>query len=697
MPAQKAKLTLYSPVRCLPGVGPKMELRFSKLGIRTIQDLFFHFPHRFQDKTKITPLHLLLTGEAHLICGAITDIKRQDFGKKPQSLITINDGTESLLIRLFSHPKHTPNFTLGSHLLCFGTVNHFNHTLQMVHPDIEIMQGVKPALSERLTPIYPTTAGLHQKSIRNLVTFIFDEYEAGHFKLDLLPNECAHQFDLPPLKDLLYSLHFPKPQDDQDTLKQLVSVEELTTHHLNILTYRKERTQLKAPSCSFKDNDIETFTQCLPFQPTQAQAATLSDIKHDLSAATPMLRLVQGDVGCGKTVIAAFAIFAALKSGYQVALMAPTEILAQQHFETLSLWFTESQHFNIELLTSKTNAKQRQKITAQLEQQESILVIGTHALYQKDISFTTLGLIVIDEQHRFGVEQRRSLAQKNGSTSGVPHQLILSATPIPRTLAMSLFSCLDISTIQSLPEGRQPTTTVVIPTTKRTQLLARIQAASQNGQQTFWVCPLIEQNESNSEAAAITSLQEIEEMLNNMLPDIRYSKIHGRMSSEEKQLAIDRFRSQESMILLATTVIEVGVNIPNANIMIIEHADRFGLAQLHQLRGRVGRGNEPGYCILLYESPLGQFGQKRLAAIRDCSDGFEIAEQDLALRGPGEVLGTGQTGAIQFKVADIMRDKPLLTRAKHIADWLIQNDQNNTLFKLNQRWLTETSDDHLSA
>ncbi len=713
MPAQKAKLTAYSPVRHLKGVGPQLEKRLAKLNIFTLQDLIFHFPHRYQNRTQPTPLHSLLINEEQLTTGVVSAVRTHTHKQgRTITTITIQDGAHTLSILLFNAPRQQlQRYTTGTHLLCFGTTKLFDQQLKMTHPDIELSQNGAFDLPQQLTPIYPTTQGLHQKIIQKLIRALLSLYESGECEFDLLPKALYQQFDMHPLLECLNNIHFPPANKEISHFRQQVALEELLTHYLNIFELRKKREQALAPPFDPNATLHKQLINRLPFQLTDGQAKALDEICNDLFSATvPMFRLVQGDVGCGKTIIAALTALLALESGYQVALLAPTEILAHQHFETFNDWFKPFKEISVHLLLGKTPKKTRKALIENLASDTQQIVIGTHALYQHDIPFNKLGLVIIDEQHRFGVEQRQALLQKCKTTGFTPHQLILTATPIPRTLAMTLFDCMDCSTIETLPTSRKTISTAVLPNTRRDQLIDRIQQACDQEQQVFWVCPNIEAHpnsdhphasahkahEAGKEEKPRASVEEIHTHLSEKILHHNITVVHGKMSSEEKQQAMEQFQSGASSILVATTVIEVGVNIPKASIMVIENAELFGLAQLHQLRGRVGRGSKESYCLLLYTPPLSTIGHERLETIRNSHNGFDIAEQDLNLRGSGELLGTEQAGITRFKIANIHQDRQLLRSAKEVAHWLLKQGVDSLHYKLSQRWLHSPVNDQLS-
>jgi len=557
----------------------------------------------------------------------------------------------------------------------------------MVHPEYRVHAGEPEDItSDALTPVYPVTEGVTHARIRKLILAVLDT-ELQQVQ-ELLPPELlrAHQFM--PLAVALRTLHTPGPDDDLAALaeqshpaQQRLALEELLAHHLALREIKNKRSLHSAPVIQPDSPSWPALEKSLGFELTGAQQRAVTDIEQDFSRARPALRLVQGDVGCGKTIVAAAAALHLVDSGYQVAIMAPTELLAEQHRRNFEGW---CQPLGIEVgwLTSRLPAAQKKAARQAIENGDTKIAIGTHALFQDSVQFARLGLIVVDEQHRFGVDQRLALKNKGQQDGQQPHQLIMSATPIPRSLSMVYYADLDVSNIDELPPGRQPVQTVVLPNTRREEVQERIRAACSQGRQAYWVCPLIDESESlQAEAATLTA-----QTLGKALTEVRVALIHGKMKPAQKDDLMQRFREGEIDLLVATTVIEVGVDVPNASLMIIENAERLGLAQLHQLRGRVGRGEAQAACVLMYQTPLGKTSRRRLDIMRQTSDGFEIARHDLEFRGPGELMGTRQTGDHTLKVANIVRDQNLLPLVEQAASYLLQSCPQNVA-PIIQRWI----------
>ncbi|ARN76344.1 ATP-dependent DNA helicase RecG [Oceanicoccus sagamiensis] len=677
------------PVQQLKGVGPKMAEKLAGLSIRSVQDLLFHLPLRYQDRTRITPIGALQAGADAVIEG---EVKAADivFGRRRSLVCRLQDGTGTVTLRFFHFSAaQKNNLSNGTRLRCFGEARRGSSGLELYHPEYTLVSGQQAPMEEALTPIYPSSEGLSQQGWRKL----------SQQALNLVkPNTLVEWLPQPPqlngsavsLEQALLYLHRPPTdapvgllREGEHPYQQRLAFEELLAHNLSLLKLRSQTRAHGAPPFIGEDRLSDEFLQELGFALTGAQQRVVTEINHDLKQSKPMLRLVQGDVGSGKTVVAALAALKAVACGYQVAIMAPTEILAEQHFTNFGHWM-QPLGLSIGWLTGKVKGKQRkQQLEAMLEHQVDI-VIGTHALFQDEVQFAKLGLAIIDEQHRFGVHQRLALKEKASADIGHPHQLIMTATPIPRTLAMSAYADLDTSVIDELPPGRTPVTTVVIDNARRAQIVERVRNACSEGRQTYWVCTLIEESEALEAQAA----EDTCENLQALLPELNVGLIHGRMKADEKASVMQAFKENGLDLLVATTVIEVGVDVPNASLMIIENAERLGLAQLHQLRGRVGRGSTASHCVLMYQSPLGQQGKQRLQTMRQSSDGFVIAEKDLELRGPGELLGTRQTGLMQLRIADLERDSHLLEQVKVVAEQLLQQHPN-AVDPLIQRWLAD--------
>lgn len=678
------------PVTALKGVGPSMEEKLARLGIHSIRDLLFHLPTRYQDRTRITPIGSLRPGDSVVIEGEIqlTEIK---FGKRRMLLSRISDGTGSLTLRFFYFNNSQKNrLEKGRRFRCFGEVRSGPTTLEIIHPETQpVSNSLSQPMEESLTPIYPATEGLQQPAARKLVKQALDYLQqSGRALPELLPPEVLQQQHYPTTAEAVQFIHYPPPEVSQEQLaegkhpaQQRLAFEELLAHQLSLRQLHCQIRQQNGARFSTEKHLRKRFLDSLPYQLTGAQQRVVGEIEQDLVQAHPMQRLVQGDVGSGKTVVAAMAALAAIESGYQAVLMAPTELLAEQHYRNFVEWLTPLD-IEVRMLASKLKGKQRQQILADLHSGESQMIVGTHALFQEGVEFANLGLVIVDEQHRFGVHQRLALKEKSGPTGIVPHQLIMTATPIPRTLAMSVFADLDCSTIDELPPGRSPVDTVVIPDTRRPEIIERIFNACQTGRQVYWVCTLIEESDTLQCQAA----QDAEIELRESLPGIRIGLVHGRMKPAEKDAIMDAFKRAEIDLLVATTVIEVGVDVPNASLMVIENAERLGLAQLHQLRGRVGRGSTKSSCVLMYHAPLSQLAKSRLAIMRETNDGFLIARRDLEIRGPGEVLGTRQTGDITMQIADLLRDEALLPQVEQASE-LIQQRHPQLITPLIQRWI----------
>ncbi|WP_415906837.1 ATP-dependent DNA helicase RecG [Neptuniibacter sp. QD72_48] len=680
------------PVTELKGVGAALEQKLNNLGIQNLQDLLFHLPLRYQDRTRIVPMGALRPGDECVVEGEVklADISK---GRRRSLLCRIQDGTGSLTLRFFHFTAaQKNNLKPGTRIRCFGEARTGANGLEIVHPEYKRVDNddLVP-VEENLTPIYPTTEGLHQGRLRALTDQALNYLKEGGLQ-ELVPDQLRQGWQFPSLNDAVAYLHRPPVDVDQHLLldgmhpaQRRLAFEELLAHHLSLLKLRQKARQKGAPELPGTGQLKQAFLDQLPFPLTGAQQRVGNEIANDLAQAYPMLRLVQGDVGSGKTVVAALAALQTVESGLQAAIMAPTEILAEQHYINFSNWL-ESLDIKVAWLAGKLKGKQRQAQLEAIRTGEARVVVGTHALFQEEVVFSDLGLVVIDEQHRFGVHQRLSLREKGRNGELAPHQLIMTATPIPRTLTMSAYADLDCSIIDELPPGRTPVNTVVIADSRRDEVIQRVQKACAEKRQVYWVCTLIEESEAlQCQAAEVTA-----EDLKVALPELRIGLVHGRMKPAEKAEIMQQFKSAELDLLVATTVIEVGVDVPNASVMIIENPERLGLAQLHQLRGRVGRGSVESFCVLMYHAPLSNQGRERLTVMRETTDGFKIAEKDLQLRGPGEVLGTRQTGAMQFKMADLQRDSDLLTRVKMVAGQM--QEWPDFADSLVERWLGRGED-----
>ena len=684
---------LKQPTTTLTGIGNRTAAQLEKLGIRIIQDLLFHLPIRYEDKTRICPIATLATGITALISGKVEFIDVLPRGRK--SLVCrINDGTGFIDLRFFHFTAQQHNtLKQGTTLRCFGEVRYGYAGLEMVHPEYSIISKPDTVITEsNLTPVYPLTEGLTQNSVRKAVKLALALLENTNVLKDWLPV-LPKQFHYPPLVDAIKTLHAPDAAITVEALQngsvpalKRLAFEELLAQHLSLKQAKHKAQAWLSPSFTIDPNLTKPFIESLPFKLTEAQLRVMAEIASDCGQHHPMMRLVQGDVGSGKTIVAAYTALLALSTGYQVAVMAPTELLADQHYRNFSEWF-KNFATRVNLLTGQIKGNARKEILLALEGGATGIVIGTHALFQDEVSFHRLGLIIIDEQHRFGVHQRLALRAKGKQGNVRPHQLVMTATPIPRTLAMLHYSDLDISIIDQLPPGRKPVTTSVIPSERRNEVINRINNWIGNAKQAYWVCTLIEESELLQCEAAEKSA----EKLTMALPGVRIALLHGRMKAIDKEAIMRAFKNHDIDLLVATTVIEVGVDVPNASLMIIENPERLGLSQLHQLRGRVGRGSDDSFCLLLYQSPLSDTARQRLGILRDSNDGFLIAEKDLQLRGPGELMGIRQTGQVNFKIADLVRDADLLDNIPSIADSLF-SDAPEAIAPLIDRWLGHNPD-----
>ncbi|HNN28136.1 MAG TPA: ATP-dependent DNA helicase RecG [Agitococcus sp.] len=671
-------------VQQLKGVGTMLADKLAKLGLYTLQDVLFHLPRDYEDRSHITAIDVVRSGASVLLEGEVLSCDVQN-GKRQSLAVRLSDGSGQITLRFYHfYPQQKEHFKRNTRLRVFGEVRLGASGLEMYHPEYKAVRVNEPLPDAKLTALYPTTEGLTQVRLRQLVgdALVFATPQSLP---ELLPPFINQRFDL---LQALHTVHNPPNHIKRELLllrvhpaQQRLAFEELTAHQISLAQRRQHVQILKAPVLAADCPLASQFLSLLPFTITNAQRRVWQEIAQDLQQAKAMLRLVQGDVGAGKTVVAALAACHAIAQGWQVALMAPTEILAEQHFINFNQWFSQL-GFKVAWLSGKQGTKERNASLAVVASGEAHIVVGTHALFQDSVQFGRLGLVIIDEQHRFGVEQRLALRQKGEQWGMCPHQLIMTATPIPRTLAMSAYGDLDTSVIDELPPNRTPVTTVALPNARRADVIERVRANCQTGKQAYWVCTLIEESEQLEAQAA----QAIYEELQQELPELRLGLVHGKLKASEKQAIMAEFKQGNLDLLVATTVIEVGVDVPNSSLMIIENAERLGLAQLHQLRGRVGRGSTVSYCVLMYQPPLSHMGQERLAIMRATTDGFVIAEKDLELRGPGEVLGTKQTGLVEFKVADLARDQQLLKTAQQLARNLLKDNPHNAQ-ALVQRWL----------
>ncbi|MBN2865268.1 MAG: ATP-dependent DNA helicase RecG [Thiotrichales bacterium] len=685
----------------LKGIGPKQLEKLHKLGLFVVRDLLFHLPLRYQDKTRKTELETVLVGQEALIEGEVFS-QHLTQGRRSSLLVKIQSPSGVFLtLRFFHfHYRQAQQFSRGKTLRVFGEVRTGPNGYEMVHPVYQFIDPSNPPpLDDTLTPTYPTTEGFGQASLLKLMKqalTLLEQYPLP----ELLPHALVSSENLPDLNQAIKTLHQPQPSDDLRQIKrfehpaqQRLIIEELISQQVGLQMLRKSEKQRFAPKLPTSQMANELIMS-LPFTLTNAQQRVLLEIQADLKQNHPMQRLVQGDVGSGKTVIAAIAAIQAAEAGYQVAIMAPTEILAEQHKNAFLEWL-EPLGIETAWLNGKMKAAEKRFMLAQVESGNAKVVIGTHALFQDAVTFNKLGLVIIDEQHRFGVHQRLALHEKGQSfiaeeqdTLEVhPHQLIMTATPIPRTLAMTAYGDLDLSVIDERPPGRQAIDTAVLNNEKRFEVMEHLANKCEQGVQAYWVCPLIEESELlHAQAAEVTA-----EQFRSHWPNLRTGLIHGRLKGEEKVAIMAAFKAHELDLLVATTVIEVGVNVPNASLMIIENAERLGLAQLHQLRGRVGRGSLKSHCVLLYQAPLSETGKSRLQIMRETDDGFRIAEEDLKIRGPGEILGTRQTGGLQFRIADLRRDAQWIPLAQHWSAKLVEND-TQAVKALQDRWIGQNID-----
>ena len=672
----------------LKGVGPALALKLNDLDIHNVQDLLFHLPSRYEDRTRILSIRSLKVGQLAQIQGEVVKCSIQ-FGKRRSLHCTITDKTGFIGLRFFHFSSAQKNaLEPGSSVRCFGEVRFGRNGFELYHPDYKILKDpANEPVADTLTPVYPATEGLQQTRLRSIIGQARELLQYSSID-DYLPLDLRQRFGFAPLEEVLSLIHQPSIDSSSQWLLQesnpghkQLAFEELLSHRLCMRLSRVTSNQKLAPQLELNGSLSRDFLALLPFTLTQGQQLASGEINNDMTTSRPMLRLLQGDVGSGKTVVAALSALNAINSGYQVALMAPTEILAEQHFKNFQQWFS-TLGLNVGWLSGKTKAAARRKQLSELSTGQTQLLVGTHALFQDQVIYSRLALIIIDEQHRFGVHQRLALREKAAKDQITPHQLVMTATPIPRTLAMSAYADLDCSVISELPPGRIPVNTALIANDRRDQVIERIEKACSTGNQAYWVCTLIEESEElECQAAEVTWRQ-----LREQLPHLVVGLIHGRLKPAEKVAIMESFKKAEIHLLVATTVIEVGVDIPNANLMVIENPERLGLAQLHQLRGRVGRGQVASHCIMLYQTPLSEHSKKRLIVMRESTDGFYIAEKDLELRGPGQVLGTQQTGMMSFKIADLSRDADLLDNVQAASE-IIMSEYPEIIEPLIQRWI----------
>ena len=664
-----------------------MAARLADIGIQSLEDLLFHFPLRYQDRTRLTPIGGLrdqvdAVVEGHIRAAAVT------LGRRRTLLIKVEDGSGLLTLRFFHFRQaQVSQFKQGAKVQLYGTPRRLSGQIEMVHPEYRL--GEQGGLLEgALTPVYPTVSGLGQSTWRKLCGQALKRLRQDPPRdlLDQITNDRIS------LADAISFLHNPPPSAELNQIQEgthpaqlRLAREELIAHQLTVQGVRDTERRHPAPKISPASAIAAAFLAELPFTPTPAQERVAAELSADMMQTHPMLRLVQGDVGSGKTLVAARAALDTIAAGYQVAFMAPTELLAEQHHANLETWFSALEQ-PVAWLSGRTKGKARQAVLDQLASGTASIVVGTHALFQDDVQFQRLGLIIVDEQHRFGVHQRLSLADK-GAGDEHPHQLALTATPIPRSLAMVAYGDLDCSVIDELPPGRQPVTTTLMDHGRRDAVIRRVGAACREGRQAYWVCTAIEESDALDIEAAEATLNQLREAL----PDVRIGLVHGKLKPVDKASVMAAFKAGDIQLLVATTVIEVGVDVPNASLMIIDNAERLGLAQLHQLRGRVGRGAVDSHCLLLFRQPLSETAQQRLKVMQESNDGFVIAEADLSIRGPGELLGTRQTGLAAFRIALLPEHEPLLIEAQKIAADLYQSDPDRAR-ALMQRWAGARAD-----
>ena len=679
-----------APLTTLAGVGPAVAEKLAARGLLSLQDLWLHLPRQYEDRTRITPIAMLQPGAAAQVEGVVEAVER-GFRYRPMLRVALDDGSRGTLVLRFFHfrSQQVNQFRVGARVRAYGTPRPGQHGLEIVHPSYRVLgAGEDGGLGDALDPVYPAVEGIGPATLRRLVGQALDRLP-GEEALELLPRGLlAGTPTLPSLREALLTLHRPPRDADVAALlagthpaQRRLALEEMLAHQLSL---RRQRIALQSHVAPVLDDDaglLARLRRALPFALTGAQERVFEEIRADLRKGVPMLRLVQGDVGSGKTVVAAMAALMAIGGGRQAALMAPTELLAEQHLANLRGWL-EPLGLRVAWLAGKVSGRARSAVMADAASGAAQLVVGTHALMQEGVVFRDLALAIVDEQHRFGVHQRLALRDKGAAEGIAPHQLVMTATPIPRTLAMAAYADLDVSAIDELPPGRTPVQTVVLGAGRRPDLIERIRAACAEGRQAYWVCTIIDESDEVVAQAAQTTW----EQLTAALPGLRVGLVHGRMKAADKQATMLAFKAGELDLLVATTVIEVGVDVPNASLMIIENAERLGLSQLHQLRGRVGRGSQASSCVLLYQPPLSQMARERLDTMRSTGDGFVIAEKDLELRGPGELLGTRQTGLVGFRIADLARDADLLPRVQQIAEALVR-EAPDAADRVVDRWI----------
>ena len=686
--------SISDPIISIKGLGKKTSDRLNQLGIHTLEHLVFHLPSRYQDKTSITPLSDARINDEILIEATIDRIEVIP-SRQRQLLCYLSDQqNHRILLRFFHFTQYQKQALIrGESMQCFGEIKIGRKGLEMHHPEYRITsQNQRPLLEPNLSPIYPLCSGISQNKMKQWIN-----YSLEVLKISQLDDyfEKITQHSMPSLKSSLMLLHHPEKNEDLSKIEtfkhisqQRLIIEELATHQLSLLKTKKARKGKKTNAFILKNTLSDKLLDSLDFKLTNAQSGCIEEINNDLASSEPMLRLLQGDVGSGKTIVAVFALIQAVENNFQAAIMAPTEILARQHLQNFT-HYLESLDIQIAYLSGSQNTQERREQLSLIKSGEAKVVIGTHALFQESVSFKDLSLVIIDEQHKFGVHQRLSLTKKAQTT---PHQLVMTATPIPRSLTMSAYADLDTSVIDELPPGRQAVETIALSNARREELITKIRKISDEGRQIYWVCTLIEE----SEALRAESAEKTFTYLKDHLEELTVVMIHGKLSKVEKESIMKDFENGLINLLVATTVIEVGVNVPNASLMIVENAERLGLAQLHQLRGRVGRGSEKSICILMYQSPLSDNARERLDILRQSNDGFMIAHKDLELRGPGEILGTQQTGIASMKIANIIRDAYLLKEAGYYSSKMLEASLESQNALIN-RWIDEEKTHYFDA
>ncbi|MDO9470712.1 MAG: ATP-dependent DNA helicase RecG [Nitrosomonas sp.] len=673
-------------------VSATVQEKLSRLGIRNELDLILHLPIRYEDETHLFPISDAPPGQVVQVEGVIIH-NEVVIRPRRQLVCQIEDSSGILVMRFLNfYGSQIKTYAVGKRVRLLGEIRSGFFGAEMVHPKCRIIREGE-SLAESMTPIYPTTAGLTQKILSRLIGQVLQDAQMTQALTETLTEEIIQKYRLAGLQESVMCLHNPPPDVSVEALQarthpawRRIKFDELLAQQLSMRLHYRQRRSHAAPALAQKNKLAKLLLKQLAFELTAAQIKVSAEISRDLAASHPMQRLLQGDVGSGKTIVAALAALQAIENGFQAALMAPTEILAEQHFQKLSAWF-DPLGIQVVWLSGSQKKKQKQAALDDIALGTAQLAVGTHALFQDQVVFHQLGLAIVDEQHRFGVHQRLALRMKGTLSNAVPHQLMMSATPIPRTLSMSYFADLDVSIIDELPPGRAPIVTKLIADNRRDEIIARIQHACQQGKQVYWVCPLIEE----SETLQLQTAMETYENLSQIFPDLSVGLVHGRLAAQDKTAVMASFKQGEIQLLVATTVIEVGVDVPNASLMVIENAERMGLSQLHQLRGRVGRGSEASICILLFQQPLSEIARKRLKIIFEHTDGFEIARQDLQLRGPGEFLGARQSGVPMLRFADLEQDGELLAAAQATANEML-NDYPDLAQRHIERWLGDKTE-----